>query len=76
VFARLRRRFGTRLAEMGEGEAYIRCHGARGNDVRVVRLERRRPRYELPVSGEDLRQRFQERLDARESAADGAAGDR
>ncbi len=68
MFARLRRRLGSRLAPMGEGEAYVRCHGDRGNDVRVVRMERRRPRYDLPVSGEELRRRFQDRLDAREGA--------
>ena len=57
----------SRLAAMTEAEAYVRCHGERGTDVRVVRLERRRPRFALPVSGEELRQRFQERLDARDA---------
>jgi hypothetical protein len=33
--------------------------------VRVVRLEPRRPRYELEPSGEQLRRFFEERLDNR-----------
>jgi hypothetical protein len=36
--------------------------------LRVVNIEPRRPRYRLDVSGEDLRARFEERLDAREAA--------
>jgi hypothetical protein len=35
----------------------------------MVKLEPRRPRYELPVSGEDLRRRLEERLDERLTAA-------
>jgi hypothetical protein len=34
--------------------------------VRIVRLEPRRPRYQLEVSGEDLRRRFEEKLHDRE----------
>ncbi len=37
-------------------------------DVRVVKVERR-PRYDLRVSGEDLRQAFEERLEKREPEA-------
>jgi hypothetical protein len=33
--------------------------------VRVVRLEPRRPRYELKPSGEELRSYFEVRLDSR-----------
>jgi hypothetical protein len=33
--------------------------------VRVVRLEPRRPRYELKTSGEELRRFFEARLDTR-----------
>jgi hypothetical protein len=33
--------------------------------VRVVRLEPRRPRYELKPSGEELRRYFEDRLDNR-----------
>ena len=55
-----------RQEPIGEAEAYERAYGER-RDVRRVKLEPRRPRYDLRVSGEDLRRRFQERLDARES---------
>jgi hypothetical protein len=54
----------TRLRALSEAEAYARCYGA-SYDVRVVKIARR-PRYELRVSGEDLRQAFAARLDKRE----------
>ena len=50
---------------IGEAEAYERSYGER-RDVRRVKLPPRRPRYELPVSGEELRKRFEERLGSRE----------
>ena len=56
-----------RLRNLDEAEAYARCHGDRENDVRVVRLEPRRPRYALRVTGEQLRASFERRLDGRES---------
>jgi hypothetical protein len=34
--------------------------------VRIVKLEPRRPRYDLEVSGEDLRRSFEAKLDDRE----------
>ena len=34
--------------------------------VRIVSLEPRRPRYDLAVTGEELRTQFEARLDARE----------
>jgi hypothetical protein len=61
-----RRRNDSRLRALDEAECYGRAYGERSPDVRTVKLEPRRPRYSLRVSGEDLRQRFQERLDARE----------
>jgi hypothetical protein len=59
-----------RARPLAEAEAYARCHGDRGNDVKVVRLPPRRPRY-LSVlrTGEELRRRFEERLDRREREA-------
>ena len=59
-------RLKVRLRPLDEAEAYARCHGERGADVRIVRIEPRRPRYEANVSGEELRRSFEERLDARE----------
>lgn len=60
-------RLKVRLRPLDEAEAYARCHGDRGADVRIVHIEPRRPRYEpIAVSGEKLRRSFEERLDARE----------
>ena len=55
-----------RQEPIGEAEAYERSYGER-RDVRRVKLEPRRPRYDLRVSGEELRRRFQERMEARDS---------
>lgn len=55
-----------RLRSLTEAEAYARCHGRSESEVRIVHLEPRRPRYELRVSGEDLRRSFEARLDSRE----------
>ena len=56
----------VRLRELSEADAYANSYGDRTVDVKPVKLEPRRPRFELRVSGEDLRQRFEERLNARE----------
>jgi hypothetical protein len=59
-----RRRLHTR--PISEAVAYARCHGDRDADlVRVVKIEPRRPRYPLSVSGETLRRAFESRLDQR-----------
>jgi hypothetical protein len=51
---------------ISEEVAYARCHGERGRDiVRVAKLEPRRKRYDLDVSGETLRQAFERRLSER-----------
>ena len=62
---RLGRRSG--LTILDEAAAYARCHGARDNDVRIVKLPPRRPRYEVLATGEELRELFEQRLDAREA---------
>jgi hypothetical protein len=63
-----RRRSG--LTPLDEAAAYARCHGNRDNDVRIVKLPPRRPRYdELLATGEELRQLFERRLDARDPEA-------
>jgi len=59
-------RLKARLRPLNEAEAYARCHGDRGPEVRIVHIEPRRPRYESNVSGEELRRSFEQRLDARE----------
>ena len=64
--ALLRRGRKVPLPPLSEAEAYARCHGARSVDVRIVKVEPRRARYETDVSGEHLREAFESRLDTRE----------
>ncbi|HKB94231.1 MAG TPA: hypothetical protein VKC62_08390 [Gaiellaceae bacterium] len=54
-----------RLRPLSEAECYARCYRGWDATVSLVKLEPRRPRYELPVSGEDLRRSFEVRIDAR-----------
>ncbi len=68
----MRRR--QRLRALTEAEAYARCHGTRETEVRIVKLEPRRPRYDLPVSGEDLRRSFEEKLERREHEDEAVSG--
>ena len=63
----LRRRRRPPTRPIGEAQAYARLHGDRDGDVRVVKVEPRRPRHRLRVSGEDLRARFEQKLDERRS---------
>jgi hypothetical protein len=60
---RRRRRSPARV--LGEAEAYHRSYGERREDVRIVDVEPRRPRFEVKVTGEQLRKRFEELLDSR-----------
>jgi hypothetical protein len=62
-----------RLRPLSEAECYARCYGSGGDDVRVVRIEPRRPRFALSLSGERLRRMFEERLDSREADVEAAA---
>lgn len=60
------------LRTLDEAAAYERCHGSRDNDVRVVKLPPRRKRYvEVLTTGEELRESFERRLDAREPGQPG-----
>ena len=63
-----------RLRALTEQEAYARCHGMHDSEVRIVKLEPRRPRYELEVSGEDLRRSFEAKLAGRELEDDAVGG--
>jgi hypothetical protein len=65
---RLFRRTESRLHEIGEAEAYGRSYGDHSGEVKVVKVEPRRPRYQLKVSGESLRDAFLDRLNRREPA--------
>jgi hypothetical protein len=56
-----------RLHELGESEAYHHSYGDPSRDVKIVKLEPRRPRYKQVLKdGERLRQAFLQRLDTRE----------
>ena len=56
------------LPPLDEAAAYARCHGARSQDVRIVKLPPRRTRYrEVLATGEELRVLFEQRLDARDA---------
>jgi hypothetical protein len=53
----------SRLRPLGESEAY----GDAPRDVKIVKLEPRRPRYEQVLAdGERMRQAFLKRLDKRD----------
>ena len=56
-----------RLRELGESEAYHNAYGDAPRDVKIVKLEPRRPRYkQVLADGERLRQAFLQRLDKRD----------
>jgi hypothetical protein len=63
-----------RLRPLTEAEAYARCHGTHDSEVRIVKLEPRRPRYDLEVSGEDLRRSFEAKLAGRELEDEAVTG--
>ena len=61
------RRGSDRLKPLDEAAAYARCHGDRDESVRIVHLPPRRKRYDdLLATGEEIRIRFEERIDSRE----------
>jgi len=61
-----RRKKESRLHQIGEAEAYGRSYGHARGDVRIVKVEARRPRYQLKVTGESLRDAFLDRLNKRD----------
>ncbi|MDX6414649.1 MAG: hypothetical protein QOH23_2059 [Gaiellaceae bacterium] len=64
---RLFRKPKQRLRELGESEVYHHSYGEAPRDVKIVKLEPRRPRYhQVLKDGERLRQAFLQRLDKRE----------
>ena len=62
-----------RLRTLTEAECYVRCYGGWDPTVTLVKLEPRRPRYDLAVTGEDLRREFEARIDARPDEAEAEA---
>jgi hypothetical protein len=63
----------VRLRTLSEAEAYARCYGEGDDNVRSIRIGERRPRLFFGVTGEDLRQAFENRLEGREPAHDAVA---
>jgi len=63
----------VRLRPLTEAECYARCYGDGDDNVRFVKLEPRRPRFDIGVSGEELRQAFETRLEQREPVGDPVA---
>jgi hypothetical protein len=62
-----RRKPKQRLRVLGESEAYHHSYGEPPRDVKIVKLEPRRPRYkQVLADGERLRQAFLHKLDRRE----------
>jgi hypothetical protein len=61
-----RRKKDARLHQIGEAEAYGRSYGEVSGDVKIVKVEPRRPRYQLKITGEGLRKAFLDRLNRRE----------
>jgi hypothetical protein len=61
-----RRKKDARLHQIGEAEAYGRSYGEISGDVKIVKVEPRRPRYQLKITGEGLRKAFLDRLNRRE----------
>jgi hypothetical protein len=54
-----------------ERTAYARSYGERGPEVKPVKLPPRRPRFPILTSGEELRRRFEERLEKRDDEEQG-----
>jgi len=59
-----------RLRPLSEAECYTRIYGGFETTVRIVSVEPRRSRFPTSVSGEALRQFFEDRLDGREPDVD------
>lgn len=56
-----------RLRSLSEAECYARCYGGSDETVRVIRVvPRARTRARVAVTGEALRARFEELLEARD----------
>ena len=61
-----------RLRPLTEAECYARCYGGHGGEgVSVVRVPQRRTKR-ATVAGEQLRERFEERLESRGPEAEAA----
>jgi hypothetical protein len=63
----------VRLRPLTEAECYARCYGEGDDNVRFVKLEPRRPRFDIGMSGEELRRAFESRLNEREPVGDPVA---
>jgi len=66
-------RFVIRLRTLTETEVYARIYGGSDPTVKIVKVEPRAPRYDLPVTGEGVRRDFEARIDARPEDAEAEA---
>jgi hypothetical protein len=55
-----------RLRALSETECYLRCYGESAESVKVFRVDRRELEEDIRLTGERLRQLFEQRLDLRE----------
>jgi hypothetical protein len=55
----------VKLRPLDERDCYSHCYGGREGNVRVVKVEPRRKRFETTVSGEEVRRRFEARMASR-----------
>ena len=56
-----------RLRPLSEAECYARCYGGWEATVTIVRLEPRRQRSEVLLTGEAIRRRFEQLFEARDA---------
>jgi hypothetical protein len=61
----------VRLRTLTEAECYARCYGGHDERVTIVRRPARQ-RLTPRIGGEELRERFEQRLDARGPEAEAA----
>ncbi|HZR96162.1 MAG TPA: hypothetical protein VFA56_10735 [Gaiellaceae bacterium] len=61
-----------RLRTLSEAECYARIYRGWDLTVTVSKAEPRRPRFDLDVTGEDLRRSLEARLDARQPEQEAA----
>ncbi len=54
-----------KLRPLNERDCYSHCYGVRDGNVRIVKVEPRRPRYAPTVSGEEVRLLFEARMGSR-----------
>ena len=59
----------TRLRPLTEAECYARCYGDRDDNVTIIRVQKRRGAGDASTSREEVRRRFEQRLESRPADA-------